>query len=79
MHLKQANYHFMFLCFKWIIHFLGPSALPMQAMPKNARLLCENSKGKSQHGPYIIRDGKGRVSLGFHFFHCYSLCKLDQG
>ena len=54
----------------------------MQAMPKNARLLCEkqteNSKGKSQHGPYIIRDGKGRVSLGFHFFHCYSLCELDQ-
>src|SRR5271155_4976770 len=41
MHLKQVNYYFMFLCFKWIIHFLGPGALPMQAMSKTARLLCE--------------------------------------
>jgi hypothetical protein len=37
----QANYYFMFLSIGWIIQFLGPSALPIEAMSKNARLLCE--------------------------------------
>jgi hypothetical protein len=84
-HLEQANYYFVFLSFGWIIQFLGPSALPIEAVSKNARLLCEKqtetarTKGKSQHRSHIIRDGKGRLSLGFHFFHCHPLCQLDQG
>jgi hypothetical protein len=80
-HLKQAITISFSYVSNGLYNFLGPSALAMQAMSKNARLLCGNqteiARAKSQHGPHIIRDGKGRISLGFHFFHCYSLCKLD--